>query len=180
MTRKVLVLTFLAGAALSLQACSQVREQFDFSKKAPDEFKVVTRAPLEMPANLSALPAPQPGAPRPQEITTEQMARQSILGEDAVYPQTAGAMTQGEAAFLQRSGAAGASPAIRAQVNKETEEYIEDERPGIDKLKRMVGMTPAEPSKEAVDPVKEIERIKQNKAQGKPITAGEVPTIGDR
>ncbi|PZO85713.1 MAG: DUF3035 domain-containing protein [Micavibrio aeruginosavorus] len=180
MTRKVLVLTFLAGASLLLQGCSEVREQFDFSKKAPDEFKVVTRAPLEMPANLNSLPAPKPGAARPQEITTEQMARQSILGEGAAYPQTANSMTQGEASLLQRSGAANASPAIRAKVDQETAELIEGERPGIDKLKRMVGMTPAEPSKEAVDPVKEIERIKQNKAQGKPITAGQVPTIGDR
>ncbi len=180
MIRKVLVLTLLAGASLSLQACSQVREQFDFSKKAPDEFKVVTRAPLEMPSNLSSLPAPQPGALRPQEVPTDQLARQSILGESAVYPAGNAPLSQGESALLQRSGAANASPAIRAQVNKETEEYIEGERPGIDKLKRMVGMTPAEPSKEAVDPVKEIERIRQNKAQGKPITAGEVPTIGDR
>ena len=90
------------AASLSLAACEKTREQFDFSKKPPDEFAVVKRAPLEMPPDFE-LRAPKPGAPRPQEQATDQVARQVILGEDAqkAIAREAG-VTQGEAVLLQK------------------------------------------------------------------------------
>lgn len=169
---KVLTSFVLVTAALTISACQKTKEQFDFSKKAPDEFAVVKRAPLEMPPSFEVVP-PRPGAQRPQEQSMDQVARDAILGEDArksLAKQTG--VTEGEAVLLQKTGAANASPAIRAQVDKETAEIIEDETPGIDTLKKMVGQNPSEPDIEVVDPVAEANRIKQNKAQGKPATAG--------
>ena len=67
MTRR---LTFTAlgaiAAILTLSGCEKTKEQFDFSKKPPDEFAVVKREPLEMPPDFSLRP-PTPGAARPQE-----------------------------------------------------------------------------------------------------------------
>lgn len=169
---KVLTSFVLVTAALSIAACQKTKEQFDFSKKAPDEFAVVKRAPLEMPPTFDVVP-PRPGAPRPQEQATDQLARDAILGEDArksLAKQTG--VTEGEAVLLQKTGAASASPAIRAQVDKETAEIIKDETPGIDTLKKMVGQKTQEPNIEVVDPVAETNRIKQNKAQGKPANTG--------
>ncbi len=171
--KKLLTSFFLVTAAFSITACQKTKEQFDFSKKAPDEFAVVKRAPLEMPPSFDVVP-PRPGAPRPQEQATDQLARDAILGEDArrsLAKQTG--VTEGEAVLLQKTGAANATPAIRAQVDKETAEIIKDETPGIDTLKKMVGQKPSEPDIEVVDPVAEANRIKQNKAQGKPANAGE-------
>lgn len=177
--KKVLTSLLLVTAAFGLSACQKTKEQFDFSKKAPDEFAVVRRAPLEMPPTFDVVP-PRPGAPRPQEQATDQLARDAILGEDArksLAKQTG--VTEGEAVLLQKTGAANATPAIRAQVDKETAEIIKDETPGIDTLKKMVGQKPSEPNIEVVDPVAEANRIKQNKAQGKPVNAGKTPTIED-
>ncbi len=173
------VVSLLVGAAFTLGACESTREQFDFSKKAPDEFAVVKRAPLEMPPNFE-ITAPKPGAPRPQEQSANDMAKSAILGPDSVKASAkANGVSEGEAVLLNKTGAANVSPAIRAKVDAETAEIIKDETPGIDSLKKMVGQNPPEPAPEAVDPVKELERIKQNKAQGKPIGTGKTPKIED-
>jgi len=169
----------LLAASVSLAACEKTREQFDFSKKPPDEFAVVKRAPLEMPPDYS-LSAPKPGAPRPQEAAMDKVAREAILGEDArkEIAREAG-VTQGEAVLLQKTGALNASPAIRSKVDAETAELIKEETPGIVTLQKMVGKNPPEPSFEEVDPVAEANRIKENKAQGKPITTGKTPIKED-
>ena len=172
MTRTFLLTLMMTGAAISLAACENTKKQFDFSKKAPDEFAVVKRAPLEMPPTYD-LRAPQPGAPRPQEIATDQLAKQSVLGTESVKQiANDNGVSQGEAVLLQKTGAAGANPAIRAAVDKETAEIGEEEMPGIDHLRRMVGKKVDAPAK-TVDPVAETNRIKANKAQGKPVTDGE-------
>lgn len=178
--KKTYVLLLAGYAAINLAACAKTKEQFDFSKKAPDEFAVVRRAPLEMPPDFQQIPTPKPGAPRPQELSAIDMARNAVLGEEA-RKQIAGqnGVSQGEAVLLQKSGAVNASPAIRAKVDQETAEIIEDETPGIDSLRKMVGQTPAEPATELVDPVAETNRLKRNKAQGKPISTGKTPKIED-
>ncbi len=177
---KFVTIALACAAALSLSACEATKEQFDFSKKAPDEFAVVKRAPLEMPPDFTTIQAPRPGAPRPQELSATEMARSAVLGEAAQQQiATENGVSQGEAVLLQKTGATNASPAIRAQVDKETAEIIKEKTPGIDKLKKMVGQEPAEPAKELVDPVAETNRLKQNKAEGKPISTGKTPKIGD-
>lgn len=177
--KKFILISAAACAVLSMTGCEQTKEQFDFSKKAPDEFAVVRRAPLEMPPDYS-IRAPQPGAPRPQELSATDMARNAVLGEDAQKAiAKENSVSQGEAVLLQKSGATAASPAIRAQVDKETAEIIEEETPGIDTLKKMVGQNPAEPATELVDPTAEANRIKQNKVQGKPLSTGKTPQIED-
>ena len=178
--KKILLIAMAGYAAFSMTGCEKTKEQFDFSKKAPDEFAVVRRAPLEMPPDFNTIATPKPGAPRPQELSATDMARNAVLGEDA-QKQIAkeNGVSQGEAVLLQKSGATAASPAIRAQVDKETAEIIKEETPGIDTLKKMVGQNPAEPATELVDPAAEVNRIKQNKAQDKPINTGKTPKIED-
>jgi len=178
MMKQFLLLTFMAGAAISMSACESTKKQFDFSKKAPDEFAVVKRAPLEMPPDF-ALQAPKPGAPRPQELSATDMAKEAVLGEDAIKKTAKdNNVSQGEAVLLQKTGGANASPAIREEVDKETAEIADEEMPGIDQLKKMVGKKVEPPSK-VVDPVGEVNRIKQNRAMGKPITEGETPVKDD-
>ncbi|PZQ45387.1 MAG: DUF3035 domain-containing protein [Micavibrio aeruginosavorus] len=168
----------MSGAATLLAACESTKKQFDFSKKAPDEFAVVKRAPLEMPPNFN-LEAPQPGVARPQELSATEMARDAVLG-DAAAKKIAkeNGVSQGEAVLLQKAGAVNASPAIRAQVDKETAEIIKQETPGIDTLKKMVGKDVQEPAK-VVDPVAETERLRKNKAEGKPLSTGMTPSRED-
>lgn len=164
------------AAAVGMTACEKTKEQFDISKKAPDEFAVTKRAPLEMPPDYALRP-PRPGAARPQEPSADSQARAALLGETAGGA-TASGLTPGESILLQKTGAGQSNPAIRAKLDKETAELADEEMPGIDQIKKMVGKDVAPPAK-VVDPKAEVERIKQNKAKGKPVTEGKTPSIDE-
>ena len=73
---KVIVGALVAAAALS--GCTDTRRALGLEKSTPDEFNVVSRAPLSLPPDYRLRP-PQPGATRPQEGTVQQQAKQSIF-----------------------------------------------------------------------------------------------------
>lgn len=164
------------AAAFTLSGCDKTKEQFDFSKKPPDEFQVTTRAPLEMPPDYKLRP-PRPGAPRPQEQAAVEEAKQAVFGPETMQPQQqAEPMTQGEAILLQKSGVGGIDPNIRDKVDQESAEIAKESAPTIDRLLGKVGKKVEAPAT-VVDPVKETERIIQNKEEGKPVTDGETPSV---
>ena len=67
-------LAALALAAL-LPACGDsTARTLGLVRDAPDEFQVTTRAPLSLPPDMTTLPSPTPGSPRPQERTASQQA----------------------------------------------------------------------------------------------------------
>src|SRR5208283_2153883 len=76
--RSLLALGFLsvAGASL-LPGCGDFKRAVGLEKTSPDEFAVESRAPLTIPPDFDLRP-PQPGAPRPQEKSADQQARQVI------------------------------------------------------------------------------------------------------
>ena len=171
------ILPAMVVTALSLSGCSKTKEQFDFSKKAPDEFKITTRAPLEMPPNYQLRP-PRPGAQRPQEDTAIEEAKQAVFGVESTQPQQqAEPMTQGEAILLQKSGANAIDPNIREKLDAEADEIAKEETPTLDRILGKVSGKQADAPATVVDPIKETERIIQNKEQGKPVTDGETPTV---
>lgn len=166
----------LTVTVLGISACSSTKEQFDFSKKAPDEFAVVTRAPLEMPPNYTLRP-PRPGAQRPQEDTAVEDAKQAIFGvEEAKTVTKTTSISSGENILLQKSGANAIAPNIRDTIDAETATIVKEERSTVDRILGKAGKKIDAPAT-IVDPVKESERIIQNKASGKPITDGQTPTI---
>jgi hypothetical protein len=169
----------LATFSLAIASCSSTREQFDFSKKAPDEFMVTTRAPLEMPPDYNLRP-PRPGAQRPQEETAVDEAKQAVFGVgDAIAetrtPQDA-PMSEGEAILLRKTNAVSVDPNIRDKVDAETQVMVKENTSTVNKLLGKVGKKVDAPAT-VVDPVKESERIIQNQESGKPITAGATPTL---
>ncbi|MEM9124092.1 MAG: DUF3035 domain-containing protein, partial [Pseudomonadota bacterium] len=65
--------------ALGLSGCGGVKSSLGLEKKSPDEFTVMTEAPLVMPPDYSLRP-PQPGAPRPGNLSPQAQAQQAIIG----------------------------------------------------------------------------------------------------
>ena len=113
MTRhRVLSVAALSCAALALAGCGTFRSMGG-SKVTPDEFRVVTKAPLVVPPDYSLRP-PAPGEPRPQELQPESAARLALLGR-----RTAAQRTPAEVAFASRAGADQADPLIRFVVDDE-------------------------------------------------------------
>lgn len=156
--------------AFALAGCSGgIKEQLGLDKDSPDEFAVITRAPLEMPTQI-ALPPPNRGAPRPQETTTIKAAKQAVFGEKPAKQQTAQTETSsGESILLQRAGTAQAEDNIRATVNVETEKLTERNKPVAEKILNITG-TNKVPSATVVDSKKELERIKKAKEEGQVLT----------
>src|SRR3954471_4751762 len=78
MRRSLLTLPLaLALLAPAVAGCSSTKEMLGLTKRSPDEFQVVSRAPLSMPPDFSLRP-PTPGAPRPQEGTVQDQAKQIV------------------------------------------------------------------------------------------------------
>lgn len=181
-------LAVAVAAALSLAAggCSNIKETLGLSKQSPDEFKVVSRAPLSMPPDYNLRP-PTPGAPRPQEGSPRDQAAASVfqysnttggVPNDAIPPIGEGeaetAQSTGESALLQSAGGTGVDPNIRQLVDTET---AEDEANSQSLADSLVFWRDPEPYGEVIDPSAEQKRLQENSALGKPVTEGETPTI---
>ena len=63
----------LAGVVL-LAGCSDFKKSIGLEQGMPDEFAVESRAPLTIPPEFDLRP-PTPGAPRPQEKSADQQAK---------------------------------------------------------------------------------------------------------
>lgn len=169
------------GALLLLTACSSTKEQLGLTREAPDEFKVVRRAPLEMPPNYSLRP-PAPGTSRPQETATALQAEATVFGENNVQIKKADTSDQidaegSEMLLLEQAGALSTDPDIRTTVDKEATEYDSSKIPVAKKLFGL-GKNVEAPAT-LVDPVEERARIEENLEEGKPITDGETPYVED-
>ncbi|MDD2861464.1 MAG: DUF3035 domain-containing protein [Acidiphilium sp.] len=164
-----LALIVLAAATLALAGCSDASKTFGLDVTPPDAFSVATEAPLSMPPNLT-LAAPQPGAPRPQQISSSKQA------EEVLAPQTALAngdstMGPGQEALLQ---AAGPTPpaGIRASVNRQAE--LESRSPGfISSLMSFGGS--AKSGNAVLNAGAEQRQLQENAALGAPVNNGPTP-----
>ena len=170
--RKIVLIALCVG----LVACSSAKEQLGLNRQSPDEFKVVTRAPLEMPPDYNLRP-PRPGAARPQEQSTVEAASAAVFGQSAAVSDIEG-VTRGEAALLGAAGGQYVDPNIRARIDADAQNYSDANKPVIDRLmNKATGKT--EVSAEIVDAKAERERIEANQAAGKPVTDSETPSIED-
>ncbi len=158
-----------------IAGCSGAKEQLGLNKQAPDEFKVVKRAPLEMPPAYGLRP-PKPGTPRPQEQSPEEQARQSVLGTQSSERKTN--QSEGEMLLLQHAGTSIADPSIREKINAETIELSERNKPVAQKLLG-IGGGKDKISASVVDAKAEAQRLKENKDAGLAPTEGETPSIED-
>lgn len=179
MLRRILCFCVTVGLIASLTACSGVRKEFGFEKSSPDEFKVVSRAPLTLPPDFN-LRVPEPGAPRPQTGTSAQQAKQSVfrVGDDE-KPQVGEVIpydgrSYGERALLVAAGAENADPGIRVVIDRETNRINEE---SVDFIDTLVFWRSEPPPGAVVDAEGENKRLQENATLGKSVTAGETPTI---
>lgn len=163
-------------AALLLAGCStDLSRSFGFTRDAPDEFTVTTRAPLSMPPDYNLRP-PHPGAPRPQEVSSRMQAEEALAPQIALSGQPTGQASPGQAALVQAAGPP--APAnIRAMVNNAAAAEAAQSSSFVDKL---LFWRPAAPVGIAVDPQKEAQRIRENAALGRSQDTGDTPIIQPR
>ena len=110
---RLAILPALSLIVLGLSGCESTKNALGLNKVVPDEFRVVTKAPLVVPPDFALRP-PAPGEPRPQELQPESAARQALLGQrDAVN------RSQGEQLFVAKAGGDKADPLARYVVDDE-------------------------------------------------------------
>jgi hypothetical protein len=78
--RNAALLVGIAVLGAGASACHTVGDAFGQNKSPPDEFRVVTKAPLVVPPEYALRP-PAPGEPRPMELQPESAAEQALIGE---------------------------------------------------------------------------------------------------
>jgi hypothetical protein len=158
--RAALAAVIVSG--LGLCGCSSATKVLG-GGSAPDEFRVVAKAPLIVPPDYSLRP-PKPGEPRPQELQPESAARTALLGE-----RLAEQRSDGEKMFVAKAGAERADPLVRYVVDDEFGGLAHKDKSFADKVmfwrKDKAGL-PAETAKAAetpteVDPAVAAENAKK-------------------
>ena len=163
------------AGVLSLGGCDSAREAVGLGKQSINEFEVVPQAPLTLPPDFKLRP-PQPGAKRPQQVAAPDAARGLLTGSRSASGQDAAPSTGSvaEQVLLKSAGATAADPGIRATLDRESAVLSQVEEGFVDRL--IFWNTRPEPGT-IVDPAKEAERLRKNKAAGKPLAEGETPII---
>jgi hypothetical protein len=160
----------ILAVAGGLAGCGSTKRALGMSKVTPDEFRVVTKAPLVVPPDYSLRP-PAPGEPRPQELQPESAARNALLG------QREGEMrSDGEKLLANKAGAEKADPLIRYVVDDEFGDVAHKEKSFADRVMfwrsdKPEGATPAAAGDNRPAPVdaqSEEERLKALTG-GKPV-----------
>ncbi|MGH7083807.1 MAG: DUF3035 domain-containing protein, partial [Acetobacteraceae bacterium] len=127
--------------------------------------------PLAIPNNLDKLPAPEPGAGRPQAVTARLSAEETLVPEIALAG-PGGPGSPGQSALVKAAGPA--APAnVRAELAKEKTPAQSEEGP----LSWLEFWKPTPPPGVVVDPTKEARRLQTNAALGRPPTYGQTPII---
>jgi hypothetical protein len=116
-SRRIAQFALLIGLGLSVAGCDTLRNAAGGGKQAPDEFAVVTKAPLVIPPDFNLKP-PAPGTAPTNQIEATQAAQNALFNADpatvaASMPPT---MSQGERYLLAYARVQEADPSIRQQI----------------------------------------------------------------
>ena len=151
-----------------VSACSNFKQKIGLIKEAPDEFTVMTRAPLTLPPNFDLVP-PKDGNDYTTdtnkiaiEALKESSDNQDINSDESYEP------SDGEILLLQKTKAVEANNDIRKIINKERANLTEDD-----------GLIKIDETQVIVDSQKEAKRIETNLENGKAINDGDVPVINE-
>ncbi|MBR9826041.1 MAG: DUF3035 domain-containing protein [Alphaproteobacteria bacterium] len=121
------VLTALA-VPFALTGCTSLSNAVGSERNAPDEFRVVTIAPLSVPPEYNLRP-PRPGEPRPEDIYPDQAARIALLGRSDDF-----GGSDAEALLVAQAGAGDADPFIRSIIDGETASVVRKSRSFADQV----------------------------------------------
>lgn len=187
--RAAVALLALALPLLSACAGGSVQNALGMGKRSPDEFAVVSRAPLILPPDYGLRP-PEPGETRRGVDTPSERARASLTGQasqqpagadqevvSAVFDERSEAASSGERALIAQATTTPADPDIRRRIAEENMQLAQVEQ---ELFTRLVKWRQPQSLGTAIDPVAETERLRANRAEGRPLTEGDSPVITQR
>ena len=100
-----------ACSAMSLSACTQTTKALGITKNSPNEFNILTKAPLVIPPEYNLRP-PQIGTSSTENNYSQESARQALIGDiDETEP------TRGEVVLMSKAGVGRANQEIRLEID---------------------------------------------------------------
>ena len=167
-------------AALPLAGCDDLNRALGRTRVIPDEFQVVSNAPLAIPPDYALRP-PRVGSGRDQEQSPTDQARESVfrVGDQPIAsPQTNTSLTAGEADLLRETGASKVSSDIRQQIDTDPKQGVPFERSLVDRLIFWEGpKTP--PSTNVINPSEEASRLRLSQTVASTGAPSSIVTSGD-
>ena len=172
--RRLMPLLMIAGLASCLAACDGVREAMGVTKQPPDEFAVVTKAPLVVPPDYNLRP-PKPGAAPHNQVSPTESAEAALYSDDpkTVASTISGNYSQGEKMLMAQTGAAAANDSIRQQIAADNSQTESADESFTDHL--LFG-GPSDPADAPLDANAEKARIDPNKT-AQPAPPADAPQI---
>ena len=176
---------------LTLAGCGPgtVQDALGMGKRSPDEFAVVSRAPLILPPDYGLRP-PAPGQSGPGVDTSSERARTSLTGGplpqapgeeqevvSAAFDERGEVASSGERSLVAQATPTPVDPEIRRRIAEENMELAQVEQA---LFTRLVKWREPQNLGVVIDPVAESERLRANRAAGKPPTEGDTPVITQR
>ena len=116
-SRQGLHFAIVCAIAASVAGCDTIRQAAGQDKQSPDEFAVVTKAPLVIPPDYNLRP-PTAGAAPTNQLAPTQAAQAALFSADAatVAASLPPTMSAGERYLLANAGVQNADPAIRQEI----------------------------------------------------------------
>ncbi|MGE0108575.1 MAG: DUF3035 domain-containing protein [Bdellovibrionales bacterium] len=159
----------LCTSLLALAGCSGMSDTLGLGRSSPDEFAVIDRPPLSLPPDFSLRP-PEPGAPRPQEVSMPHQAETTLFGKAIGGTSEASSV---ESALLNKAGADKTEANIRELIDRESSQKVVGSRHLVEELLWGQNADGAI----TVDAQAEAERLRETKEKGESVTSGATPVI---
>ena len=172
-TRQLLHFTLFAAVAAGMAGCDTIRDAAGQTKDSPDEFAVVTKAPLVIPPDFNLRP-PAAGAAPTNQIAPTQAAQAALFTADpaTVAASLPASMSTGERYLLVKAGVQNADPTIRQEIASDSAAT----RAADDSFTNNLLFGSSTPSAgTAVDADAEARRIDAQKASGAATPAPNAP-----
>jgi hypothetical protein len=165
----------LAALAIALCGCQTIRDAAGVTKQPPDEFAVVTKAPLVIPPDYELRP-PKPGAAPTTQTSPTGAAEAALYNDDASNPDNiTGNYSQVEKVLLAQTGAANADHSIREQIASD-EKAMQGSDEGF--TEKLLFGSPTDTSDKPVDA--DAENQKASDAKTGTPTAASTPDDQDK
>jgi len=166
-----LLVAALGVATLPLGGCDSFNRAIGKTRVIPDEFQVVSNAPLAIPPDYALRPPRVSNGPEQASVTEQ--ARETVFraGDTANGQPAAGAssakLSPGEQDLLRQAGATNTPSDIRQTVDADPTEGVPFERGLVDKLLFWSGPT-TPPSNDTLNPGQEQSRIRVAQSVARP------------
>jgi hypothetical protein len=163
-------LILVAASTLALQGCASASKALGLTSTAPNEFNILTKAPLVVPPEYNLRP-PEIGASSAENNYSQASARKALLGDiDATEP------SRGEIVLMAKAGVGRSDQEIRLEIDglnsveRKSEGYT-------DRVLGWEGGQFLPRNGDALDPETEARRLKavQSATGGAPATISRRP-----